>query len=379
MLKRGREGKVMSTTNETNGRHIGVNQQILETLSRNPTVLSRYDLSEYNDDMTEFLTQNNLETKNKSAKSITEKALKRHRKDERFGPILSDLARIEFGVQHFDEYLRDHVSHPVYVYLLGLLLMTEVPVFRKIDALTWKLAALLHDVGYPPQLFLTSLKQYVDKATQTGDNRDSLCQYKYVFSLVGPQKLVFHDQDTFSAINGKLRSWNIRLNLLKAHRNFLRIGEINHGILSSLIVTKVIDYLYHEKNHDRSETKLDDFDVDWGWSCFRTQILDAAAAISIHDILGKYQRTRLSANKQCVAYLLVLCDTIQQWDRPQQQRVIRPEDVEITLTEHSIHCRLSNLPPDKANDVRVVISKLKPFDPRLDIEIDPSTPDPRIH
>lgn len=369
----------MSTTNEAIRSLRGINKQILETLSENQTTLSGYDLSEYLDKTGKFLTETCIKTKNEVGKSITSEALKRNRKDECFGSILSDLASIEFGVQHFDEYLRDHVSHPVYVYLLGLTLMVKVPLFRKIDALTWKLAALLHDVGYPPQLFLTSAKQYVDKATQTGDKRDTLCQNKYLFSLVGPQKLVFHDRDTFSAINGKLLSWNIRLNLLKAHRNFLRIGEINHGILSSLIVTKVIDNLYYEKNHDRSETELDRYNVDWGWGCFKTQILDAVAAISIHDILGKYQRARLSANEQGVAYLLVLCDTIQQWDRPQQQRVIRPEDVEITLTEHSIHCRLSNLPPDKANDVRVAISKLRSFDPKLDIEIDPNTPDPRIH
>lgn len=334
---------------------LGINRQIWTSVMRNVDFFAGYDLGDVNGEAFAFLTEGKFRRRRKIALAISDKSLRRHGKSGAFEPFLSRLMNIETGVQRFDPNLRDHVNHSVYVYFLGLLIMKEIRQVHRIDPLSWKIAALLHDVGYPLQLFQGSIKNYVElfqehKLKIAGFNKRVECHV----SMDGFENLEFCDLEAFEIIENQLRNQGISLDIKSIWDEQLEQGVLNHGILSALITINMIDALYEKNNPEHAKQKIID-EIDWGLDCFETQVLPAVSAISVHDILDRIESISLESSP--VAYLLVLSDVLQQWNRYQPgKRVCSPSSVFLEFHDYQIFCELKI--PKKRMKETVVLRKL---------------------
>ena len=303
-----------------------INQQIWEIL-RNNRLQEKYYFNDIRVLVESFLNEDRLPERTQLAQSISKRTLTRHKKDGSLHPFLDRMVDIERGVQYFDKYLRDHINHSIYVYLLGLTFIEKTPFFRNIDPLSWKITALLHDIGYPPEWFAYSTREYFNQVSEVGGtlamgNRG----IEYGVRIDGIEQLEFSKINAFRAIDNRLKMWNIKLNTRRVFKIGLSRGEINHGILSALAILRIVDHLYYMNNPDRSEEKTDDQMLDWGVKCFNKQIVEAVTAVSIHAILGEFGEIHLENTP--IAYLLVLCDNLQLWNRYSPKRKIYcPNDV----------------------------------------------------
>ena len=334
----------------------GINRTIYCTIS-NSSILEEFELIEAKNDIKYFLSEAIFENRREKAILISKKALGRHGKEKTLKPFLERLADIEIGVQQYNPVLRDHSTHQVYVFLLGLLFIQRLKLIRIIDPLSWKISSLLHDVGYPLQLFSSSIKDYISLLREYKAEISNIrTQFGYSISLTGLEHLKFSDKDAFDIIENRLREWDINLNLRRIHSCYLKQGKINHGILSALIVLNLIDSLYAKYNPEREEHKKV-YGIDWGKRCFDTQILNAVSAISLHDLLDRINIIHFE--KSPLAYLLVLCDNLQQWDRYSLgQRTYDPFSIDIKFENKSIICKLL-LPKRRIREIRNAIKKLQ--------------------
>jgi hypothetical protein len=319
-----------------------------------------------------FLNEDKLIERTELAQSISKQTLKRHKKDGSLHPFLSRMVDIERGVQYFDKYLRDHINHSVYVYLLGLTFIEKTPFFRNIDPLSWKITALLHDIGYPPEWFAYSTRKYLDQVSEANEtpvigNRGT----KYSVRIDGIEQLKFSKINAFRTIDNRLKTWNIELDTRRVFKIGLSRGEINHGILSALVILRTVDHLYYMNNTNRSIEKTDDQMLDWGTKCFSKQIVEAVTAVSIHAILGELGEIQLENTP--IAYLLVLCDTLQLWNRYSPKRKIYgPNDVTTDFEANNPRFELNVNDDDFRKVEDVVNSKLLAENFRVQVQKRPS-------
>ncbi len=67
---------------------------------------------------------------------------------EKFGKHLVDLAQVEFGTRVFMPKHRDHVSHSMFTFILGIVINDKLLRHPDVhvDPFEWKLASLFHDI-----------------------------------------------------------------------------------------------------------------------------------------------------------------------------------------------------------------------------------------
>jgi hypothetical protein len=182
---------------------------------------------------------------------------------------------------------RDHVIHTIHTYLLGMHIITLLDNIN-IDRFTWKIASLFHDIGYPHS-------KYFPKTSS--------------------------------------------LNTLYT----------DHGFCSAQITWNNLFLKYLVNNPAQSETikPKGRYRVDYTWSNLEKYILPACEAILLHNEPQNYLRhfskkVYYQDNKH--AFLLILCDTVQNWSRPSNSSShpsvkLNPKDyfMEIQSTEPDIY------------------------------------------
>ncbi len=342
----------------------GINKQIFDVLKDNRSLSPDYELRDMLELIEHFLSEEEYTKRVRLAKEIAKRALTRHGK-ESLHPFVSSMVDIERGVQQFNRRLRDHINHSVYVYLLGLVFMEKYhQCFGNIDPLSWKIAALLHDIGYPLEWFSKSIGEYlkaVSEASEVLPNYYYGIRHEVRISQI--QLLKFcENHNAFQTIDNKLSNWNILIN----HHHFdmqqvftegLAQGKINHGMLSSLTVLKIIDSLYFRNNRLREEYKSDQSGLDWGEYCFSRQIIPAVAAISVHAVADQIDGVQLEVAP--IAYLLILCDTLQLWSRYSPGRkMYGSSDISISFQSNTIFVK-SEVDNDDFTEIEgIVVGKL---------------------
>ncbi len=340
----------------------GINKEILKTLRKNRRVRRRFDLRSIDQQLIEFLSESGFDKRKELAISMVRAVLKKHGKENPLAAFSSRLSQIEIGIQQFSPYLRDHVTHSTYVFLLGLFFMNKVnKIEKKVQKpLSWKLAALLHDIGYPVELFARSTDDYLKRINalkteipqRSGSKRSRL---HYAVNILGLEELS-SGQNAFKLIENRLGEWGIELKLKKIFNQKLKRGIIDHGILSALVVLNIIDALYTRYNPEHLEESVVVEGIDWNIKFFRGEVLDAVTAIAIHNLLEK-----IVFEEAPLAYLLVLSDILQEWDRYSAgQRVYDPYSVKIEFSKDNIILCKLNLPEMKYREIKNVIEeKLK--------------------
>ena len=249
---------------------------------------------------------------------IIEKILKTHGKSILL-QNLAELARVEQGIQQLETWVRDHVVHSLLCYFLGIYLNERFlnPSIH-VNEFQWKLAGLLHDLGYPVQIGEDILTPYSDKI-----NEITSCigiMRPPVEFVILPQNLTTlqNEVSSFTLLQNEINDWGLSIDVQSEYSRMISTGKICHGIISSLSVLYIIDSLYERYNPNRACIDIyDDIDhANWNQHFFETDVISACAAIYIHNLPSSCFRQKLNRNKAPLAFLLKLADCLQDWERP---------------------------------------------------------------
>lgn len=258
---------------------------------------------------------------------------------------------------------RDHYSHSVYVFALGLAVYARDGVFRRTfnefyghpqDAFgflrLWGTASLFHDIGYPFQLAHEQIKSYLDELWINDAARDNGLDYKALrqaFPFVS-----YGNMDTFLHIDDATAA-RIKKSLC-APIDFTSVNEIfayglnkregyDYDYIVKLLKTRVevqFDFMDHAYfgavilAKRMFENK--DFRLDSEW-------LDVLTAVLLHNSLNKYDikgAHRIALVEHPLSYLLILCDELQAWDRhpygKESKRAPIAWDIKLDISDNRI-------------------------------------------
>lgn len=254
---------------------------------------------------------------------------------------------------------RDHFIHSVNVFLLGLSIYSQNEKYQKFFKdyvknshytkyyrfkngevtneeflYRWGIASLFHDIGYPVEIIGQQMRTYIKNSVQSIDksyNVNPSIDFKDFndFNTIVKQKSDFADKFRENYPHAKFLNMfkptdimackiyddfkgEIDLRTLTRHLdNFVHTmsenGFIDHGFFSSILVLNSYGYLI--QNYKTT------------YSFFFYPIVDSASAILLHNY---YRRTlqeepfnlgRMSAEKSPIAFMLILCDELQEWNR----------------------------------------------------------------
>ncbi|MDE7164388.1 MAG: hypothetical protein K2O04_03090 [Clostridiales bacterium] len=218
----------------------------------------------------------------------------------------------------------DHYSHSVYEFVLGLAIYANDGNFRqtfldfyKSDCATdtcflrwWGLAALFHDIGYPFQLAHEQIKTYAQGMWGDAVNVPHVA-YEGMDLLLNIGDDVKKQGSVFNADTvGDVLSRGINLRLgyplpviteLISTRYAHQDRYMDHGYFSALLLFNRLAAAHAD---------------------FSGPIIDVLTAIALHNNLNSQSikgalniDIAIPAVRHPLAYLLVLCDELQDWDR----------------------------------------------------------------
>jgi len=358
----------------------GINQFLYNHL-RNVRLARAFGLGDLdrseNDNVWAFLRSPGFDDRKGHAMRIVRFMVQSRGKVDPFYRVLEQINNIEEGTQRFNRDIRDHISHSVYVYLLGIVFIEKLASQERSRlSFRWTLASLLHDFGNPPHLLGDSLRNFLS-ATEPHVTPEHT-QIGISFAFEGLETLKRREgkpDNGFEYIQNRLASWGLGIDIKDEFNRKLQDGKIDHGVLGALLVLRSIDMLYSTHNPDDIETdqelrrvyEPDIEQVGWGRNHFDEEIVDACAAISLHNLVEDIPNLEISYENSRLAFLLILCDTIQEWDRfSPGQRVYDPHSVSIDFQDDLPHITLS-VSTSKIRRIRNIINKLSIHGERIPI------------
>ena len=274
---------------------------------------------------------------------------------------LLDLVKImkkyEENTGDLIEKQRDHFIHSVNVFLLGLAIYAQNKSYReafetyilkspykkyyRIDKklsheeffYRWGVASLFHDIGYPVEIIGKQLNKFINdgvKSISSTYGADTAIDFKDFneFNTIIKIDPNFADEYTKNYPEAKFLNLfkptdimahkiatdfsNVNVNQVAKHLDsFVDImgdnGFIDHGFFSAILVMNSYGYLIQKfaKKHD----------------FFFYPIVDSATAILLHNyyrnVLQKnpFNLSTLHPLQSPLAFLLILCDELQEWNR----------------------------------------------------------------
>ena len=275
---------------------------------------------------------------------------------------------------------RDHYSHSVYVFALGLAIYETNANYRRafnsfyhFDAAEddaaqshaaacfflefWGLAALFHDMGYPFELAFEQVMSYFDvQDDERGENAPFIA-YKNPRPMT---ELTPRAQDLFEQLYGKRFA---TVHELLAHDIAQKLGAaygFSENYLADLLQKKPTspeDFAYYMDHAYFSAVRLYrglegilESDANNAGSSFSLQAahVDALSAILLHYVVFRYSIAPCAGDSDpCLqkelhplAWLLMLCDELQCWDRTAYGRntrtVLNPMGAEFDFRDDRI-------------------------------------------
>ena len=281
------------------------------------------------------------------------------------GLLLEMLSEHETNASSLLMKHRDHYSHSAYVFLIGLAIYRNHADIRKAynekyglgdgpQAAChflefWGLTALFHDIGYPFEIAHQQMKAYVCKLF--ANNNDDWGFAPYVS---------YRNMDEFALSRlGDLNELYARAIAERLGQSYLtRAGReeyyLHHKLLGTLRDRAIhenpaeMDYLFMDHAYFSglilAKTLLDRRPEIDSYEQMPAVLLDAFTAIILHNSLFKFTiRSLLHTREplrlddgQPLAYLLMLCDELQCWDRASYGKSNRggiyPFDFDISFT-----------------------------------------------
>lgn len=266
--------------------------------------------------------------------------------------LLETLSDHEYHTGELLAKHRDHYSHSAYVFALGLAVYAGDEAYRRnFDRFYgysdgegtlrflqyWGLTSLFHDIGYPFQLVHEQMKAYSQELWGNSVSNP------YV-SFGNLSAFLALDTDTAAALQkalGAPRAFS-DLNELFAYTLHVREGydfSALCGLLKERVVRqpKFMDHGYFSAVIlARKSLENAQFTVGAEW-------LDVLGAILLHNNLNKYDIAgahRIAPQEQPLAYLLILCDELQAWDRLAYGKVSKRDpiawDISVSIGNNKI-------------------------------------------
>lgn len=304
---------------------------------------------------------------------------------------------------------RDHFIHSVNVFLLGLAIYAQNKNYRdafrsyvtnsyyedyyKIDGklsneeflYRWGVASLFHDIGYPVEIIGKQLNKFLNdgvKSISATYNADTAIDFKDFneFNTIVKIEPAFADDYTSKYPEAKFLNLfkptdimahkittdfpEIDINDIIKHLNsFVNImgemGFIDHGFFSSILVLNSYGYLIQKYARK--------------YVYFFYPIVDSATAILLHNyhkniLQGKFDMPALDPKRSPLAYLLILCDELQEWNRrplgvkDKQRAHVNDLEIEITDSKLTLDYIVKTgsmglgFSEDKENEIRKLVS-----------------------
>jgi hypothetical protein len=299
--------------------------------------------------------------------------------NNRFIDLLDVLRSYEETAATLIDRQRDHYIHSVNVFILGLSIYSQNIAFRQafdtaiLDKsiypnsydtrheeffYRWGIAALFHDVGYPIEIIGKQLQKFLGFLCDVGDCGEIKALIAFEnFDVVNMIPEIQPREEFASAFAQKhpavaaldlykpvdllayqlYTTLGVDLNLVhQALNNFVdtmaKYGFIDHGFYSAIIVLKWYGYLIQSCNFKPAY--------------FYYPVLDSASAILLHNyyknVIQKppFEKGPLSPREHPIAYLLILCDELQEWDREGYGIIdrarVKPTDISIMVTDQAM-------------------------------------------
>ena len=313
--------------------------------------------------------------------------------ENKFIDLIDELRKYEATAATLIDKQRDHYIHAVNVFLTGLAIYTKNPLYRKAFRKAvpendyrnayytkneeffyrWGIASLLHDVGYPVEITghqinrfirmladadgdeiqvnaeiryqnfdeMNQIKEVVPRAIYTEPFRKT-CPYSFYLDLLKPLDLMaVHIHETFGTD---------LIETKKMLDGFLdkmaESGFIDHGYYSSLVVLKWYGFLMQKCGYKPEY--------------FYWPVVDSATAILLHNYYRNVLQKQpfglgpMKAEDNPIAFLLILCDELQEWNREAHGIVTKTftlaDNAHLSLTDEYLGItyitNIGNLPKD---------------------------------
>lgn len=247
---------------------------------------------------------------------------------------------------------RDHYSHSVYVFALGLAIFANDKSYREafikfynlseeeaeIEFLKyWGLTSLFHDIGYPFQLAHEQIKSYCQEIWGNDKTNPyvSFGNFQSFVTISDEHALRLKDELNLDFIPSDINSL-LAYGVCKrmeydceevTDRLYKRIVAqpdfMDHGYFSSLLLIKQL---------------INNSEFRWN-----TLTLDVLSAILLHNSFNKYEapdKRPVKLEEHPLAYLLILCDELQNWDRLAFGKVSKRDpiawDIRLEISDHHI-------------------------------------------
>ncbi|TAL18146.1 hypothetical protein EPN96_02330 [bacterium] len=289
------------------------------------------------------LCRGKFEKRQETSIDIIEKILDIHGKGD-IVKFLGKLAKIEPKIQDLQPWVRDHVVHAINTFLLGVYFLETVdfptPEQSRFDyPFMWKLCGPTHDLGYPVEIAKNIDVQFTNELNDI--IRKSGAPSPQVTSDLLPTNLnmLCGGRDSNALIQQRLREWGLDIDIDDYYNWLNNQNKTDHGVISALAQLKVVDAIYCANNPNRKTEDVVSNDFNYNQTNFDLDIVSASSALFIHNIESSYAgfKQKISFELAPLAFLLFLCDTLQEWDRYAENRpVYSGEDFNLACTSNSI-------------------------------------------
>ena len=237
---------------------------------------------------------------------------------------------------------RDHYSHSVYVFILGLAIYEANAYYRQTYKIFygiedehkaahhflefWGLTSLFHDIGYPFELPFEQVKSYfADTEKTAGNKRLPFIAYNNTADFIS-----FTDGEKNAVVglgNGSCQAAENICGLLA--QNIANRMGCEYGVTVEPLTASLADKpAYPDKfggymDHAFFSSTILFRKLVEGLSKLKPEHIDALSAIVLHNSLFKFTVTGnykdnfhpLKAELHPLAYMLMLCDELQCWNR----------------------------------------------------------------
>ncbi|MBD5448829.1 MAG: hypothetical protein HDR28_01465 [Lachnospiraceae bacterium] len=267
----------------------------------------------------------------------------------------TDFERLLYGS---NRYYRDHVVHVFRTWLSGTVLMIKnegiyldkislnekeggIELSKEEKLSMWTIIALTHDLGYPLQKaknIIDATRSMVSTFVANPDISMDLSFHgvqnymnDFIVRLMS-SKMVKYNKNSKTADSEKAELYAARLQP-KYYFKFQKSLENNsHGILSTLIIYKLLTY-FLESDYSINEDYAFDSE-DRRQFYIRREILRAIASHTCNDIYQLYMTS--------FSFLLRICDDTQEWGRKNISELYVNQSQEYVLKDIDLHIDKNN-------------------------------------
>jgi hypothetical protein len=287
----------------------------------------QYDFNSYAEHVRQVLCTAAGTDRQLAACKFIEEVLTENQKQSLWKSVML-LARVESAVRILEPRARDHAVHAVLTFVLGAHVRRNfMPTgeLSRVPVLSWKLAGLLHDIGYPLEFaqrvlverYVAAINEIKNELGVSGED---------VGCMLVPLGLdaLGNGRNAFSLLQPWLDRWGVKLDARRYYDGVVAAGRVDHGMISGLSVLKVVDMMYRKYNPKREHRRicLPGSYTDWDERFFENEVVPACAAIFLHNLpTATLGVAKVDRDRSPLLFLLKLADCLQDWQRPSQQKL----------------------------------------------------------